>query len=481
MESTTHQLRPFQSEDVDWFVTHHRAMMLYEMRLGKTVVSVNVISRLRTGINVIICPTNALYVWRDHILDWMPALNVPQEALDVRIILDDKIGRYASWILPRTKQYTFYITTYDSFIRDVKDGTIYKYVPKIDMLITDEAKRMNSRKTKAFQTVLQVAYQCAATNILFLEGTPVKKGPMDLWTYFHMINRKTFGSYWQFVMKFYEVVDGMWGGKEIIGLDHSKKKEWSDLLQRHARVRFRKDVRPEMPPKQRSIIHVDMDPEQQSLYDKIDTNQFVWLDEEKMIIAPTSLELSIRLRQILICPRVLDNRLGLGAAFNNLLEKLDEATIPEEKQVVIFCPFTRPFVFFSAELQRRGYEVSILQGGIGPEAQKTEIARFREKRGICLCSIRYAEAFSLEPATASYFIGAEWNPNWNRQAEDRLVPQSGVEPIQAFYYAYNASVDDGIVRRLNHLQNIIDATMTATPQPQPQPASPNLLGPIDSS
>lgn len=447
------ELRRYQAEDYKFFGPLKRAMILYEMRLGKTPLAVT----YATGgceVILVICPKNALYTWRDCILGLNGWDKWDPRPCEVRICHGSASDRIFEYARKRTGT-TWYVTTYGSFIRDQED--ILKYVFPPHLVILDEAKRIRNKKSVGFKAVEQLC-RPSSVRVLFLEGTPTNKGPKDFWTMFNIIDKKRFGSYHTYIEHFYETVQGNFGGTELVqprNLD-----QFHRLLGQYSRIRYRAEVRPEMPTVQRELVPIDMDSEQQKLYRSLDLNSFVWTDRENLVVAPTSLELSIRLRQLLICPKLLDANLGLGSAWDAFTETLEDTDDPKERCCVVYSPFKTQFEHWQADLNRRGYkDVFQLHGGISPRQQEDAIKAFQKSQGIILCTIRYAEAFSLTPATASYFIGQEWNPNTNRQAEDRLVPQEGTNPITANYYAYQGTMEFDIVRHLDNQQRIIDKTM----------------------
>lgn len=448
-------LRGYQEEDATALAPVRRSALFYEPRLGKTPTTIQRIVRRKQTIILIICPKNALYVWRNHILGRGGDPRFDPRDAEVRICHGTASDRHFEYSDSRTSEATWYVTTYGSFIRD--QAVIQRFLPIPHVVVCDEAKRLRNRTSKAFEYIARYTKQ-PSIDVHFLEGTPTKRGPKDFWTMFNIIDRKRFGSYHTYVEHFYETTPGMFGGTELVqprNLDSFHR-----LLREYSRIRYRADVRPEMPIVQRQLVPVDMDDEQRKLYAGLDLNGFVWADRDHLVVAPTSLELSIRLRQLLICPRVIDPTLGLGGAWDAFTEMLEDTETADERHVVVFCPFTKPFNHWQADLLRRGFQnVVQLHGGLSPRRQEEALAKAANNREPVLCSIRFAEAFSLAPAIASYFIGQEWDPNTNRQAEDRLIPQEGTNPIAAQYYAYNDTIELGIVEYLNAQQRVIDKTM----------------------
>lgn len=456
------QLYPFQDADVTWFDVHRRAMVLYEMRLGKTVVSLNMMAKTAPSVVIIRCPQNALFVWRDHINTWWPFLTKDQD-YEIRLMYQGvKGGAYAQdrankWSAPRTKKTTFYICTYAAWIID--SPKIRGFFPS--WLVNDEAKRLRSHKSKAYLAEKPWAAQ-ARHGILFLEGTPTKRGPIDFYTMLSLIDPKRFGSYWNFNDHFYEKGVTVGGGEPfdvdtLMNLDH-----WYEILDRLARVRFRRDVRPEMPQTTRQLITVSMDSKQESLYRTLDEIRYAFNDSGGLILAQTTLEGLTRMRQILTCPKILGVD-SYGQALTSFADMVDDMAPEERSHLVVFTAFKAAIPHFQEYLHSRGHRnIYRLHGDIDLEEGYRARQTFRANGGIMLCTSRYAEAFSLEPANACYHIGCEYDPNTNRQAEDRLVPQQGTNPIYSGYFTYEGTHDQRIIDILNGYQRVIDATLRAT-------------------
>jgi hypothetical protein len=73
---------------------------------------------------------------------------------------------------------------------------------------------------------------------------------------------------------------------------------------------------------------------------------------------------------------------------------------------------------------------------------------------VMLCTVQYAESFDLDPrhpddAKTCWFIGYEWDPNQNLQAEDRMHRLTTQYPITCNYYRYQGTVDDDMCYAVN--------------------------------
>lgn len=464
-------LREFQEEDLPWFLEHPKSFMLYEPRLGKTVMSSNVIM-LDPECKVILvcCSKNALFTWRDHLLVWNKLL-CPETTLDVRMVraigqAGAKKQREAIWLKPRTAEKTVFICTFGVLQQDflflqrelVKPSGLH-----FDTVIGDEVHlRMKNRKTKTnkiFKT-LTTAKHCKRWHPL--SGTMTSKGgPLDFWPILNMFNPKRFGSYWAFANTFTEWIDGHWG-REIIG-PKNLVTFWK-LMSEYSRIRTRKKCAPQMPKVQRQMLRAEPTTEQLNLVYKLKEEGFVWSNTGDMTIAANSLELNLRFRQILTCPKILSESYGVGAALEDLVQQLEDPEIsvtPLDKQIVIFSSFKKAFPHFRKYLEDCGYKVFELSGGIEPEEQEEQIKLWRESQGIMLCTTKYAQAFSLTPAEKCFHIGYEWDPNDNKQAEDRLVGQSGGGHIDSYYYSL-VGLDEQFADSLNTKHKLITLTLGTT-------------------
>jgi hypothetical protein len=463
-------LRPFQAEDIPWFLNHPRSGNLSEPRLGKTVVtSITLALDPLTNKVLIACPKNAMFVWRDHLLEWFQAI-APHRTLDIRVVKGKGAKaaqqRKQAWLAPTTADVTCYIVTWGALDRDIqllqlpstsKSGLIFNTV------IGDEVHfRLKNRKNKAAKYFKWLTHPQRCRRFHPLSGTLAGKGgPADFWPLLNMINPTLFGSYWKFVNTYMVVGENGWGGKELIepkNIDHFHR----FILEAYFRRRFRHICAPQMPKVQRDLLKVEATPEQVKLLEGLDQESFVFTPSDELIVAATSMEKVLRVRQILTCPQILDSTLGVGAAMEDLTERLldpEMSPTEDDRHVVIFSAFRQALQPFEDYLRTQGFEnIFQLYGGIDPEILHQRINQFKQSKGIILCSIKYAQAFSLAPAQQCFTIGYEWDPNDNKQAEDRLVPQEGINPINSYYYCY-PGIDDGVAESVNIKNRVISLTL----------------------
>lgn len=446
-----YKLRDFQVSGYKRLVSQLRHLLLYKMGLGKTVVCVKAMYDVEAKCVLILCPKNAIRVWEDHINEWFQGGD-EVSGKDTWYNIHRWRGKYNQTEKRRAcfRSYddscsvNVYITTFAAFISDIEVMSSHRY----DCIIVDEAKRIRNRNAKAFELLKPLAKACKY--LWLLTGTPGKL-PGDFFTMFHLLDPKYFPSYWKFVGIFCYTQKNEYGGTEVLGLKN--KEAWYQLLDSKASILTKKDVGHQET--QRQILHVDLNPDQERIYREVDKEMFA-ISGDQIIIAQTHMTKVLRFRQMMCCPQILDPNLSVGAAFEDYVETIKNDTDPH---TVVFTPFVTAIPFFVKYLNANGFNnVEVLSGGLNPDELQRRIERFRRTRGIIICSILFATAFSLEPATECFFPGYEWDPEDNAQAEERLNRLTTKEQVNAYYYAYNGTYTSEHLRILTDKQRQIQET-----------------------
>lgn len=437
----TFKLEPFQVPAHRQLVTNFRHLLLMEPGLGKTVVCVKALYDLQSRCVLIVCPKNAIKVWENHIREWFDGLDValgktPEEEVTFHIWRwrkrqHDAAKRQALWrSIDRDAKVNIYITTYGAFVRDQA-----QHIQAYDAIIIDEAKRLRGRRGKAFSYLQQIIKRVNPKCVWPLTGTPGHE-PKHYWTMFNLIAAKQYGSYWNFIEAFYVTIKGAFGQKEIVAFKNQDS--WFDLLRRKTSIVTKKQIghRETM----RALKYAEFNDVQERYYKQYEEEMYADL-EDGIDIVSTSLTQTLRYRQLLCCPAIIDPNWGVGGALTDLVESFKEGD--HDPHCVIFVPFTAAFVHYLRYLSEHGYEnVQTLQGGLDPDELDRRISTWRQSRVPIICSIMYAQAFSLEPASECFFIGREWDPDDNKQAEERLNRLTTKHAITAWYYTYEGTYDE---------------------------------------
>lgn len=440
-------LKPFQLAANKRMTAEARHFLLFKMGLGKTPTTV--VSGYETQIRnwLILCPKNAIRTWEDHIKEWFPVLDTqrvrttPYMIWRYRRKYNNREARHKLWQQNVPDAINIYIMTYGGYLQDQE---VIKH--QFDIVICDEAKRIRNRKSKIFSALKPL---CKAAKFFWpMTGTPGKL-PLDTWTMFHLADPHYYRSYWKFVNAFHYTMKNEWGANEVLGIRNTD--QWYRTLKSKASIVTKEMVKDQIgeSSKTRQLLHIEMDDEQQAIYDQL-KQEMISLHGDTLILSKNTLHQSLQFRQLLTCPKILSDKFGYGQAIADFIATLEDT----DPHVVLFTPFVEAIPHFQKYLADNGHFSIALHGGITPDEQAARIAEYRARRGIAIVSIMYAQSFSLEPAAEAFFIGYDFDPENNEQAEDRLVRFTTNYPVNIYYYAYEDTYDSVVadIVCIKHLQ-----------------------------
>jgi SNF2 family DNA or RNA helicase len=320
------------------------------------------------------------------------------------------------------------VTTYAAFLRD--QSVVPDYWTTV---ILDEAHYVRNRTTQTFKALKRLH----STALIEVTGTPASRGPQDMWALLHLLDKKHFSSYWRFVNTWCIVDDSGWGKEIIAPRDPDRFKEM--VSKRHMFFIARKDLAQYLPPKKRNQIPVEMTPKQERMYRQLETDMYTFLESGELLVASTVLAKITRFRQLLCCPQILDPDCPeVGGAIEYVLDQLDG-----EGHAAIFTPFTAAIAPIKTAILKRypKYQVDYLKGGTSPEEMDERVTNFKMNRGVMICSIRFAQSFDLETCNLALFVGRDFDPDKNYQAEDRVARRNTVGSVTIQYPSYEGTYD----------------------------------------
>jgi len=207
----------------------------------------------------------------------------------------------------------------------------------------------------------------------------------------------------------------------------------------------RKDPR-DYPPKSRFILDFDLEPWQRKLHDDLRNELWAFTSGGDVITARNSLDALYRARLGLICPKSLDPSFGVGAGIEGIMEDAEELN-----HIVISTPFKAPLPHFRSFIEGTGRRVWILAGGLGidPDTQDRIIAEFESQGGVLIQTIKYATSYEfIGGPEHNYFLGYEYDPEDNKQAEDRFQRVSSTHPSFHWYIRFPGTYDEELIERL---------------------------------
>jgi SWI/SNF-related matrix-associated actin-dependent regulator of chromatin subfamily A-like protein 1 len=427
--------RPYQEEGAEFLFRARKAILADEQGTGKTGQAYRAwVKAGRPGPAVILARANAQVPW----LVQAPAWGV-QTPLVIRGTPQQRAKAWAD-IGPLD----IVTMTPEAFMSDVKRKVTPRHFP---VVIYDQYQRLLVNRKTDFWKFMNKEITKQADYLFLLSGSPLRRGFQDLWAPLHLCAPHAFSSYWKMVQTFGLVVKDHFGGWNVEGLLH--KEDFAKKISPHYLRREKADILPWLPAKTRIIsdVVISMLPKQQKMYDALVEDMLLRLEGGELLIVPSQLALLTRLRQILVTPRILDPQFEeYGALLELLGEMMDET---EDLHFVIYTPFTdaidtiRHFLHFKKRVPLE--DVTVLRGGMKVEEMIAGLETFKERRGICICSLAYAEAFDLVPATWAFFLGFSYTPEDNKEAEDRIHRFTTTQPVTYYYPTHVGGVDNEIV------------------------------------
>ena len=329
----------------------------------------------------------------------------------------------------------FLMITPQNLANDDKKGLVTRWGYKV-IVIDEYHKFMRNRNTNAHN----VLKKPQSIYLWMLSGSWASRGAQDFWIALNLINPKLFSSYWKWVNTFCFVNDGIFG-KEVYGTKNVG--QLHNVVRQHAIIVKKKDIGHDK--KIRAIAAAEMTPTQATMYKKMTSTMIVDLENGQgdLLVMRNPLDRIIKIRQLLCCPKILfPESDDIGGGLTWILEELEDYLNPEDKydltglHSVIYVPFVKAIPVIQEELERKfeGIEVTIIRGGLTIDEIQAATDRFKATQGICIVSIMSAESFDLETASRGFFLGYDWDPEVNKQAEDRIDRIINTNSVLNYWY-----------------------------------------------
>ena len=415
---------------------------------GKTYMILD--SLLEQQINnlpaLIITIKPGLSVWESELIKWynLPSVvytGTPKK----RELLQNEIA---------TSQ--FVITTYPMLkeLLDKFGSSFFK------TLVLDEYHMYGfiNRKSKFYKQVHSI---CRKLKVIPTSGTPMRRNPSDLFTALSVVDPNRFTSFWKFANEFCIVTKDRFG--YVIEQLPNNVAEFRAMLSNYM-LRREKD---DLPPRIRQAIISEMTQKQNNAYKQLVAAMTLELSDDKVLLTPNQMTKILRCRQLLVTPRIfgIDEN---GGALDMLLDQV-ELELSNDNPCIIFTPFTEAIPFIEQQLRLKlKSQVLIykIHGGMTYEQYKDVQEQFQTEPStnkLVICSIKSGASMTLTDATVALFLGYEWSPTDQDQAESRTHRKGQTKSVRCLYFLYKGTSDELIIDTLNQKQLSIDVSIGLTP------------------
>lgn len=439
------ELRPFQKAAVKYAVEKKRVILGDQPGLGKTIEALATIHAAQAYPALIICPACVKLNWQREIGIWLP--NVTSMVIDSKTEYADK---------------KITIINYDILNKHIDWLTVRNF----RTVVADECHAIKEKTSK--RSIATVKLMSTAEYRLLLSGTPILSRPVELVNQINALGRiKEFGSEWLFKKTY---CDAKYNG---FGWDFSGASNTNELNIKMRRGfyirREKKDVLTELPPKQRTIIPIDIDNEKEyydtknGLLDQINANskndrafyakQSKYDEEEqkKNLIQHHKDNFGERGKQL-----ALIGKLRQAAARGKLaaIKEWIEDFLTSENKLVVFAHHIeiqdRLMDFFPDAVHIRGDDTL--------EERQIAQEKFQNDKDckLIICSLLAAgQGINLFAASTVIFVEQGWTPGAHDQAESRCHRLGQLGSVNAYYFLGRDTIDEDIYYLIKKKREIV--------------------------
>lgn len=423
------QLYNYQRAGVHFLISTNRALLADQMGLGKTIQLLAVAECLGSEKVLVVCPNTVKENWNREIDRWAPGSSVETN------------GKHTMLLDAR-----FTIMNYEA-LRLERNATIYDV--DWDIVILDEAHKIKNRK--AIQT--KQAKKLTAERKYCLTGTPIMNHPYEIWSLLNFLDKKAYSSFWSFVRRWCEVIDGFWGieigpCKDVDNL----RSELSFIMLR----REKSQVLTDLPPKTFEERYVELDPEQLKAYEAMRDEMVAQIEEvDKEITAPAVIAMITRLRQIVISPQIMlpDSSSYVVDKYPPKIRAVLDAMEECDNKIVVFSQFNRALKLLAKCLDKEGIGYVMLTGETPQKKRQTVIDMFSEETGprVMLANMLAGGlGINLTAANTCILLDHHWTPATMEQAVDRLHRIGQDDNVTVVSIIAKDTIEDYIQRMLRN-------------------------------
>ncbi len=420
------ELKPFQRAGVAYLLARRRAFLADEQGLGKTIEALAALQAADAFPAVVVCPANLKLNWRREAEAWLPGRTV--EVLS-GLGAGEERGEPAD------------VTIVNYEVLGARLAQLTAQAPRA--VVIDEAHYCKNAAAKRTQAVQRLSDSVTADGlVLALSGTPIVNRPAELIAQLRIIGRLAdFGSGAEF-------------GTRFRGADAHRRLHWH-LRARCFVRRLKRDVLPQLPPKTRAVVPIELD--NAAEYRLAESDLVAWLRTQPLDLR----ELDAKVAAALRAERLVRlNALKLLAARGKLAAAL--AWIHD------FRSSGEPLVVFAyhREIQRaiaQRFAAALHVLGEDTPVQRDEAVRAFQAPGgpgggLIVCSMEVAgQGLTLTRASNVAFLELDWTPARHDQAEDRCHRIGQQDAVNAYYLLAAESVDETIAALLERKRSVIGA------------------------
>lgn len=368
------------------------------------------------------------------VLNWKSEIDHFASELPVRIIIGNAEERKK--MIQQAGENEILVTSYDLLKRDISAYSGLRFANQI----IDEAQFIKNYGTQAAKTVRKIQ----ADFKLALTGTPVENRLSELWSIFEYIMPGFLYTYQKFRKEIEQQV--------VIEPDGEAAKRLKKMVHPFILRRLKKDVLTDLPDKIEKNTYINLEEEQQRLYDAHVKRLQLLLDKQTEEEFKTSkiviLSEITKLRQICCCPALIYEDYPYFSAKENLCVDLIHKAAEAGHKILLFSQFTSMLDRLEERFQQEKISFYKLTGSTSKEKRLQMVEQFNKDDTTVFCISLKAGGTGLNLTAADIVI--HYDPWWNlavqNQATDRAHRIGQENVVTVYKLIAKETIEENIVK-----------------------------------
>lgn len=439
-----------------------RVLLADDMGLGKTATSLWTANAMGSRHIFVVCPASVKYNWAREV-----AMTIGYKTIVIDGHATRRATQFAEAIGVVEHQSLVIVINYDLLLQ-LNDAAIafLKGFALRQTVIYDESHYLKNRNAARTKIATDIAK--GATNRMLLTGTPIWNLCDDLYSQFEIIQPGTWVSYWDFAKRHLEISPMTVGTRTFQKVRGAKNLNDLNEVVNTIQIRRMKEEVLDLPPKIITKPELELSGDHKKVYKAMKDLALLELGKlgEGEAAAGVGSNTSIfhpraqsAVEAAMRCEQIAQG--FVGGVPEPLVEKLSKIlskhahTIPGRPREIIFphspkilwlietvaallktgkrpvvvSRFNAPMFWLAAHFKCD----LVLHGALSSKAKDEVITKFQEGDArLMFMQVKMAQGFNLHTSQDCIFLGRDWAPATNIQAEDRFhrIGQKGTVNIQ---------------------------------------------------
>lgn len=446
----------YQQKGIDSIADKKRVALLWEMRLGKTLVTLRWLRHNNVSRALIVCPLSVIPSWQNE-------CQLENQLCHAFRSSDKKNGMLELFSNPALLQLPlFAITNYEALLAtDIANVKKYKW----QAVILDESTTIRRPQSKISQLCANSGTFDDVEYKAILSGSPVPESIIDIYQQSKFLFPQGFmncDNYWKFKARyFYDIGGGKYRcGARALGEIRQGLSDFSIVL-------TRKDVGIQCE-KLYSRRKIDFDTEYRKTYDQVEATFGLSVKQAQAAGMQPSANQATQTQFAIVAQNWLHQMCGgfpkIFPTSKHKLEYLIQLIKDEERgtpennaetgeaseKVVIWCHFTKEINTVADELYKLyPGQVSKIAGDVALDDRAEIIKDFNNPFGqikYLVCQLRTARmGLDLSAADTAIYYSNSWHRLDRIQSEDRVIHPSKTKPVYIIDLVTSNSVDEDLL------------------------------------